>query len=147
MIFVGKNMWTFTNLLTIGKSSIKSIFSTNNQYDNIYFLDSSKYAPQQVKCFINKSTRDEIEKRIRGYFSIKKNYYRYYDEMDDGTAVVNCTTCNLVAIKWVKDMIVKNGNKVVVIYFHFQLPYLQKYFGSGDNVDYCLFSYTDMFGE
>ena len=112
MIFVGKNMWTFTNLLTIGKSSIKSIFSTNNQYDNIYFLDSSKYAPQQVKCFINKSTRDEIEKRIRGYFSIKKNYYRYYDEMDDGTAVVNCTTCNLVAIKHVKELLVNEGKKL-----------------------------------
>lgn len=129
MIFVGKNMWTFENLLAT-KSSIKSIFNRQSHCDNIYFLDSSKLAPQQIKCFINKSTRDEIEKRIRGYFSIKKNYYRYYDEMDDGTAVVNCTPCNLVAIKWVKDVLVKNGNKVVVIYFHFQLPYLKKYFGS-----------------
>ena len=37
--------------------------------------------------------------------------------------------------------------KVVIIHFFFQLPYLQEYFGDADNVEYCLFSYTDMFGE
>lgn len=146
MIFVGKNMWTFENLLAT-KSSIKSIFNRQSHCDNIYFLDSSKFAPQQIKYFINKSTRDEIEKRIRGYFSIKKNYYRYYDAMDDGTAVVNCTTCNLVAIKHVKELLVNEGEKVIIIYFHFQLPYLQNYFGEVDNVEYCQFGYADMFGE
>ena len=81
------------------------------------------------------------------YFSIKKNYYRYYDEMDDGTAVVNCTTCNLVAIKHVKELLAKEGQKVIIIHFHFQLTYLQNYFGEFDNVEYCQFGYADMFGE
>lgn len=147
MIFVGKNMWTFTNLLTIGKSSIKSIFSTNNQYDNIYFLDSSKFGSQQIMCFINKSTRDKIERRIRDYFLINNKYYRYYDKTDDGTVVVNATTCNLAAMKQVKELLDEEGQKVVIIHFFFQLTYLQKYFGNGDNVEYCLFSYTDMFEE
>ena len=67
--------------------------------------------------------------------------------MDDGTVVVNATTCNLAAMKQVKELLDEEGQKVVIIHFFFQLTYLQKYFGNGDNVEYCLFSYTDMFGE
>ena len=146
MIFVGNNMYTFENLLAT-KSSIKSVFDIRSHYDNIYFVDSSKFGPQQIKCFINKSTRDEIERRIRDYFSIKNKYYRYYDKTDDGTVVVNATTCNLAAMKQVKELLDEEGQKVLIIHFFFQLTYLQKYFGNGDNVEYCLFSYTDMFGE
>ena len=146
MIFVGKNMWTFENLLAT-KSSIKNIFNKQSHCDNIYFLDGSKFAPQQIKCFINKSTNDEIEGRIREHFLIKNNHYRYYDKMDDGTIVVNCTTCNLVAIKHVKELMVNDGERIIIIHFHFQLPYLQSYFGKVDNVEYCQFGYADMFGE
>ena len=146
MIFVGKNMYTFANLLAT-KSSIKSVFDIRGHYDNIYFVDSSKFGPQQIKCFINKSTRDEIERRIRNYFSIKNKYYRYYDKTDDGTVVVNATICNLAAMKQVKELLDEEEQKVVIIHFFFQLPYLQEYFGDADNVEYCLFSYTDMFGE
>ena len=146
MIFVGNNIYTFENLL-VTKSSIKSVFDTRGHYDNIYFVESSKFGPQQIKCFINKSTRDEIERRIRDYFSIKNKYYRYYDKTDDGTVVVNATTCNLAAMKQVKELLDEEGQKVLIIHFFFQLTYLQKYFGNGDNVEYCLFSYTDMFGE
>ena len=91
--------------------------------------------------------RDEIERRIRNYFSIKNKYYRYYDKTDDGTVVVNATTCNLAAMKQVKELLDEEEQKVVIIHFFFQLPYLQEYFGDADNVEYCLFSYTDMFGE
>ena len=146
MIFIGKNMWAFENLLT-SKGSIKSVFNRQGHDDNIYFIDSSKLGPQQIKCFINKSTRDKIERRIKDHFSIKKNYYRYHDEMDDGTAVVNCTSCNLMAIKHIKELIVDEGQEVIIVHFFFQLPYLQRYFGDGDNVEYCLISYADMFGE
>ena len=145
-IFVGKNMWTFENLLAT-KSSIKSIFNKQSHCDNICFLDSSKFAPQQIKHFINKSTRNEIENRIRDHFLIKKNHYRYYDKMDDGTIVVNCTTCNLVEIKHAKEFLVNDGKKVIIIHFHFQLIYLQNYFGEVDNIEYCKFGYADMFGE
>lgn len=98
MIFIGKNMWTFENLLT-AKGSIKSVFNRQDHDDDIYFLDSSKFGSQQIKCFINKSTRDEIEKRIRGYFSIKKNYYRYYDEMDDGIECMQKNTTKIGNIR------------------------------------------------
>ncbi len=145
MIFIGKNMWSFGNLLN-SKGSIKSAFNRQGHDDNIYFIDSSKLGPQQIKCFINNSTRNEIERRIRDYFSIKNKNYRYYDKTDDGTVVVNATTCNLVAMKQAKELL-DEGEKVLIIHFFFQLPYLQRYFGDGDNVEYCLFSYESMFGE
>ena len=146
MIFVGNDMYTFGNLLAT-KSSIKSVFNGKSHCDNIYFVDSSKFGSQQIMCFINKSTRDKIERRIRDYFLINNKYYRYYDKTDDGTVVVNATTCNLAAMKQVKELLDEEGQKVLIIHFFFQLTYLQKYFGNGDNVEYCLFSYTDMFGE
>ena len=146
MIFIGEDMWTFESLLT-SKGSIKSAFNGQGHDDNIYFIDSSKLGPQQIKCFINKSTRDEIERRIKEHFLIKNKHYRYHDEMDDGTAVVNCTLCDLVAIKHVKELIVDKEQNVIIIHFFFQLPYLQKYFGDGDNIEYRLFSYESMFGE
>ena len=53
------------------------------------------------------------------------NYSEYkfvlHDEMDDGTAVVNCTSCNLVAIKHVKELIVDKEQNVVIIHFFFLL--------------------------
>ena len=104
-------------------------------------------AHSRLSVLLTNQTRDEIERRIRDYFSIKNKYYRYYDKTDDGTVVVNATTCNLAAMKQVKELLDEEGQKVLIIHFFFQLTYLQKYFGNGDNVEYCLFSYTDMFGE
>ncbi len=147
MIFVGKDMGAFMSLLTTEKSSIKNIFNISSNYNDISFLDSSKFAVQQLKCFINKSARDDITMSINNNFSLKNNYRKYHSIMNDGTAVVNCTDCNLVAIKWVKEFLVKQGNKILIILFHFQLPYLEKYFGTGDNIEYCLISYADIFGE
>ncbi len=145
IIFVGKDMGTFDRLLTTEKGSMKNVLNASNNYNDISFLDGSKFAVQQIKCFINKTIKEEIKMRINGNFALKNNYYKYHSVMTDGTAVVNCTECNLVAIKWTKDVLMKEKNKILTILFHFQLPYLEKYFGTGDNIEYCLISYADIF--
>ncbi len=147
MIFTGKDTGAFMSLLTTEKGSMKNVFNASSSYNDISFLDSSKFAVQQIKCFINKSVRDEIIMSINSNFSIKNNYHKFHSIMADGTAIVNCTECNLVAIKWVKEFLVKQGNKILIILFHFQLPHLEKYFGIGDNIEYCLISYAEMFGQ
>ncbi len=72
---------------------------------------------------------------INSNFSLKNNHRKYHSIMNDGTAIVNCSDCNLVAIKWVKEILMKKESKTLIILFHFQLPYLEKYFGTGDNAE------------
>ncbi len=69
MIFVGKDMGTFDRLLTTEKGSMKNVFNASGSYNDISFPDSSKFAVQQLKCFINKSGRG------RDYNGYKQQFF------------------------------------------------------------------------
>lgn len=144
LICVGKNINTMEYILNAKNNGIKKIFDTRSNYDNIFYLDSSKFAPQQLKYYIDDMCRDDVNERINKAFSVADGYNKFYSETEDKTIVVNCTTCNLVAIRFIKEFSIKEGRKINVICLDFQLPYLKEYFGTGENTEYYKIYSTDI---
>lgn len=55
-------------------------------------------------------------------------YYRYYDKTDDGMVIVNATTCNLAAMKQVKELLDEEDQKVLIIHFFLSVAIFAKVF-------------------
>lgn len=145
LICVGKNMDAMINILNAKNNGIKKVFDVRNNYDNIFFLDSSKFAPEQLKYFIDGNRQIRLNKQINNQFSADDRFYKYYSKTEDRTIVANFTTCNLTAIKYIKETNLKNGENANILCFNFQLPQLKNYFGIGDNVKYYQVNSTNIF--
>ena len=124
---------------------MKKVFDARSNYDNIFFLDDSKFASQQLKYFIDSKCQEKVKQKINTSFSANDKYNKYYSITDDKTKVINCTTCNLTAIRYIKEISIAKGEEIKVICFGFQMQYLQDYFGIGDNIEYYEMSTEKIF--
>lgn len=145
LICVGNNMDTMMHILNAKNTGMKKVFDARSNYDNVFFLDDSKFAPQQLKYFIDSKCQEKVKQKINASFSASDRYNKYYSITDDKTIAVNCTTCNLTAIRYIKEINIAKGENVKVICFGFQMQYLQEYFGTGDNVEYYEMSTEKIF--
>lgn len=136
VIFVGNSMDAMLKILNDRNKDMRKMLAIGSDYDNIFFLDSSKFASQQLKYFVDGKMQSKVNKEINDDFSVSTKVKKYYSEMADGTMILNCTNCNLASMRFVKEAGIQKGRKVNIICFHIQLPYLQEYFSLDDNVEY-----------
>lgn len=134
IIFVGNSMDLVNDILKEKSGGVSKMLNMSND-DNVYFLDNSQIQSYQLEYFINKEKQEYVRDFIYSHFGVT-NKMRYYGRTPDRkTTVIDCTICNLSAIRSIKSD-VDNGQNVKIVCFNFQMPYLKKYFGNGDNVEY-----------
>ena len=139
MIFIGNNMRLLPNILKAKRYSNKKVLNMGAEVDSIFFLDKSIHAHEQLKYAINTEKQNEIRSFIYGEFgaTVKMRYFALTS--DRKTLVMDCTNCNPAAIKSIKTPGLDSKN-IKILCFDFQLPYIQKYIGKGDNVDYYTYN-------
>ena len=132
-------MELISKIMNARKGAVKKIFNSRQNYDHIFFLDTSNHAPQQFKYIINNTCRKEIRKFIDNNF--EGDLVNLYTTLtkDRKTEIMDCTNCDLIAIN-----LFKTGNeirpeldkKLIVVCIDFQLPYMKKYFRKRNDVEY-----------
>lgn len=135
LICVGRNAEIAEKILNSHGGNKKSFFKLNWHYNNIFFLDNSMFAPEQLRYLINKNLRGQVSSLIAEYFEVTKEY-SIYGETEDGTIIANCTIGNLLTLKGIKETDLPNNKNIKIIHFSFQLPFLKKYLGNAENIEY-----------
>ena len=135
LICVGNNSDIAEMILNSRGGNKKNFFKPDWRYNNIFFLDNSAFAAEQFKYFINGRLRKSVTDIIENEFDVIKKY-EYYGETADKSIVVNCTVCNLSTLKTIKENNLEYGKNIKIICFHFQMPFLERYFGNGENIEY-----------
>lgn len=137
MIFIGNDMEAMKNILSHKKNGIKRVFDAKNRYDNIFFLDSSNSAQNQLKYYIDGRKQSEVNQSINYNFSLEDKGYRFFSRAEDRKFIANFTTLNLSAIRFLKDVTLSSKDEAHIVCYDFQMPYLREYFGDNNGVEYC----------
>lgn len=142
-------MELISKIMNARKGAVKKIFKSRQNYDHIFFLDTSNHAPQQLKYLINNTRRKEIRKFIDNNF--EGDLVNLYTTLtkDRKTEIMDCTNCDLIAINLFKtgnDIRPELDKKLIVVCIDFQLPYMKKFFKKRDYIEYYHFKSANVYG-
>ena len=152
VIFVGNSMNLINKMLKARKGAVKKIFHSHNDYWHIYFLDTSKRPIEHLKYIINKTYRQKIEQATyKGFNSVFDEKYNMYVGVskDHAATILDWTDCDIIALNNTKWLYINGSDYrriLKIVCFEFQMPFVQKFFGNDDNIEYYQYNSEKILG-